>query len=490
MKLIDASPHPSMLIESLRDFGYTLESALADVIDNSIAAKASRIDLFANFNEGQEYIAIVDNGVGMSISELIDAMKLGSQNPLDVRLQDDLGRFGLGMKTASFSQCRVLTVVSRQEGRTCGFRWDLDHVAETNKWDVIVVEDYNEIPGYDTLTNTGTLVVWQHLDRLTEKSDRRSNEEYFEERMSDAIDHLSLVYHRFLRREGNSKAISISVNRRVIEPIDPFFSDHPATQTIESESVAYSNHKVVLKPYTLPSYKMMSPKDWNRLGGKDGHTKNQGFYVYRERRLIIWGTWFGLAPKSELTKLSRVKVDIGNNTDADWKIDVLKSQAYPPLPVRSYMKNLISNLTQPSKRVHSGRRRQTMLSPMASGWITQQDGTRFAPNLEHPLIVAHLESLTVDQVEQFQSVMTMLASSLPMDQIHARMSNKPHEVTQSAIGPDDLSRLVSTLHESLGNVGMDASRIRDTLRYEEPYKSNWEYVKKLLARLDSTATGE
>lgn len=489
MRIVDSSPHPSMLIESLRDFGYTLETALADVIDNSIAAESNRINILANFAEGEEFVAIIDDGKGMSEKELLAAMRLGSKNPLDQREATDLGRFGLGLKTASFSQCRKLTVVSRQANRTIGATWDLDYVARENRWDVIVVDDYASIPGYELLQNSGTIVVWQNLDRLTEKSDRRSNEEYFEERMSDAIDHLALVYHRFLKTEGTNKAISISVNNRSVNPIDPFLSDHPATQTLESETIVYNNHKVSMKPYTLPSYNKMSSQQWNALGGKDGHTKNQGFYVYRERRLIVWGTWFQLAPKSELNKLSRVKVDIGNDTDSDWKIDVLKSQAYPPLAVRNHMRAMIRNLTQPSRNVHNGTRRRTLHTPMASGWVTEHEGTRFRPNMEHPLIVDHITSLTVDQADQFRSVVTMLASSLPMDQIHARMSSKPHEVTQAEIDPEDLLKQLTMVYEALSTAGMNNDNIRNILRYEEPFRSNWDQVKKMISRLESEVAG-
>lgn len=133
-------PKASSLIESLRDIGYTFESAIADVIDNSITANANQVNIHFDIFNNEPILAIIDNGIGMNYDEMLVAMKIGSKNPLDLRESNDLGRFGLGLKTASFSQCRKLTVVSSQNNQKIGMCWDLDLVATTNDWTLKILD--------------------------------------------------------------------------------------------------------------------------------------------------------------------------------------------------------------------------------------------------------------------------------------------------------------------------------------------------------------
>ena len=197
MRTIELPPYAPTLIESTRAIGYSLEAAVADIIDNSIAANAKKVDIFF-FPVDSAYIAILDNGNGMGTEELNAAMQYGSKNPSDARDAKDLGRFGLGLKTASLSQCRCLTVITKQGDCVNGRRWDVDHVAETGTWSLIVLEDeeMNDVPGIDSLRtyDSGTLVVWQKLDRL------KAGEINFEQALGRKIDgvreHLSLVFHR------------------------------------------------------------------------------------------------------------------------------------------------------------------------------------------------------------------------------------------------------------------------------------------------------
>lgn len=122
---INLSPRPSALLESLRSIGYTLETALADIIDNSITANSSSISVRFAWNNGDPWIAIIDDGDGMSNDELINAMRFGSRNPVEKRAKNDLGRFGLGMKTASISQCRHLYRGFEEKQQNCSMRMGL-----------------------------------------------------------------------------------------------------------------------------------------------------------------------------------------------------------------------------------------------------------------------------------------------------------------------------------------------------------------------------
>lgn len=300
---------------------------------------------------GQPSLAIVDDGEGMSEDELLAAMRPGSRNPLDTRDKEDLGRFGLGLKTASFSQCRKLTVASRKDGVISCARWDLDKVAQTNQWLVELLDEPSSVPWIDELGISGTLVVWEKLDRLVEgeASEARSA---FVSRIDDASEHLELVFHRFLAGERGIKKIALELNGRALEPFDPFHSTHPATQAGPVEKIKSGGQEVEVQAFTLPHHKK-DPEGWERFAGKAGYLKNQGFYVYRGKRLIIHGTWFGLARQKELTKLARVRIDMPNGMDAEWKIDVKKASAQPPYHVRERLRRIIETIGATSRRVYT-----------------------------------------------------------------------------------------------------------------------------------------
>lgn len=215
----DATPHAAALIEGLRDIGYSLETAISDIIDNSITAGARRIQILTETFSDEPFIAISDDGEGMTEDELVAAMRPGSRNPLATRDEPDLGRFGLGLKSASFSQCRRLTVVSRKSGNTSAAVWDLDDVAERNEWAVQLPDEFADIPGVDQLGPSGTLVLWQKLDRLTggysHNSTRRA--EVINQRIAETERHLRLVFHRFMEEP---KPLRVLLNDRLLIPLD------------------------------------------------------------------------------------------------------------------------------------------------------------------------------------------------------------------------------------------------------------------------------
>ena len=164
MQCREIPPKPSSLIESIRSIGYSLSTALADVVDNSIAAQARVVKIMSNLDAHDLKVGILDDGIGMTEEELLEAMTLGSQSPLVERAKFDLGRFGLGLKTASFSQCRILTVVTKSMGKTACAQWNLDHISSTNRWEVQIPKDTKDITWVDQLDDKGTLVLWERLD--------------------------------------------------------------------------------------------------------------------------------------------------------------------------------------------------------------------------------------------------------------------------------------------------------------------------------------
>ena len=134
-RIINKSPSPKLHIKTLMRIGYTFNSAISDIVDNSITAKCKRIDISTQPGMQSPSISIVDDGIGMTPNELFDYMQIGCKDPDLERTQGDLGRFGSGMKTASFSQARELTVITKKKGYPLvAARWDIDKIEETNQW--------------------------------------------------------------------------------------------------------------------------------------------------------------------------------------------------------------------------------------------------------------------------------------------------------------------------------------------------------------------
>ena len=479
----EAAPHAAMLIESMRDIGYSLETALADIIDNSITAKARCIRLLADTTSPDPSLAILDDGEGMTEDELLAAMRPGSRNPLETREQDDLGRFGLGLKTASFSQCRMLTVASRRDGITCCARWNLDEVARTNQWLVEFLDDFTQIPWIDELGSSGTLVIWEALDRLVEGdgSDARSA---FVSRIDDAAEHLELVFHRYLAGERGISKVALFLNGRQLEPFDPFHSSHPATQAGPVEKIKSGGQEVEIQTFTLPHHKK-DPVEWERYAGKAGYLKNQGFYVYRGKRLIIHGTWFGLARQKELTKLARVRIDMPNGMDADWKIDVKKASAQPPYHVRERLRRIIETIGATSRRVYTARGRRLASDSRLPVWQRMQSGNEisYCLNPEHPVFADFAGRLPDDLKTDFMRVLEMAATSIPIDALFADISANPEQVSGSEMADDTLVHIVATTFAALRASGIDPEDAMQMMRATEPFRENWSVVSDELNRL-------
>ena len=252
MRYTDMPPYAPTLMESTRAIGYSIEAAIADIIDNSVTAKSGRVDIDF-FPIGEAYISILDDGCGMSEKRLISAMQYGSKDPLDEREEYDLGRYGLGMKTASLSQCRILTVITKQNGVVSGAQWNLDHVKKAESWSLIILDnaEFNKYPSYDKLASleNGTLVIWQDLDKFA--IGENDIAEAFSRKMALIREHLALVFHRYLSGEQGLKKLDIRMNGLSIDPHDPFLSKK-STQLMDEETIVVRGSKVKVKQYILP----------------------------------------------------------------------------------------------------------------------------------------------------------------------------------------------------------------------------------------------
>lgn len=482
VRRVPTSPDASVLIESMRDVGYTLDTALADIVDNSIAAGAASVRILADTVSTKPSIGILDDGRGMTAEELLEAMRLGNRSPRDERVMGDLGRFGLGLKTASLSQCRRVTVVSRKNGMTAAARWDLDTVRSTNEWLVEVPEDTSTLPWADRLGERGTLVLWEELDRLLLGEPRLIGERRLVRRLDEAATELELVFHRFLSGERGLRRLKMSLNGRPLEAFDPFHSRHAATMPGPVEVIRLGQHRVTIQAFTLPHHQKVTPAEWDRYGGREGYLRSQGFYVYRGGRLIIHGTWFGLARQMELTKLARVRIDIPTGLDSEWKIDIKKASAQLPPQVRDRLRRLIETIGATSKGIYTTRGRRLATRNPVPVWqrVQNSNEVRYSINLEHPVISAYCDGLSADLRRGFVRVVEMLGASLPIDAIFADTSDDPTHVTVSSMSADALDHAVMTTVAHLRKLGLPETDISGILQSTEPFRSQWHATNRFL----------
>ncbi len=483
MRVVEIPPKPSPLIESIRAIGYSLSTALADLVDNCIAARAETIRIFASLETAEASVGIVDDGVGLTEAELLEAMRLGSRSPLEERAKSDLGRFGLGLKTASFSQCRVLTVVTRTNGTTASARWNLDHIAETGRWQVQLLDDMTSIPWTEHLGSSGTLVVWEQLGLGKDSGDSGGNAADFVRQMDEARSHLELVFHRFLSGEIARRRVNIEMNNRPLEPFDPFHSRHPATIAGPEELIRVANEDVLVQAFTLPHHGKVTPSEWERYAGPEGYLRNQGFYVYRERRLIIHGTWFGLARQAELTKLARVRIDMPNSLDGAWKIDVKKASAQLPPPVRDRLRRIIEPLGAASKRVYRKRGRKLVEENRIPVWsrIQNKNQISYRINDEHPMFLDLLSKLSPEARGDFLRVIEVAGASLPMDALFADLGGDTTSVVGDATSEPALRYAAVTTFAHLSRTVKSMEDVLTMMRVAEPFRSNWERTEQILS---------
>lgn len=355
-KYFEAPPNATGFGESLRKYGYDFSSALADLIDNSISARSSTIEIL--FVPNADSLYIKDDGVGMDEKTLANAMILGSGDPLAKRDPGDLGRFGCGLKTASFSQSKKLTVITKANNKYSGAQWDLDHIRATSSWQLGMLSK-SEIKKYlkdfsDIDSLSGTIVIWEKIDQIKGSGRDRISDQ--NTKINLAMDHLRLTFHRFMKKESNRKNVSIIFNNKELVPLDPFLEKKSVYSPKQQISVDdESKEKIILQGYTLPALNKLSKTQQSEVRLNNDLDQAQGFYIYRSDRLIRYGGWLGLKKYQALTNLSRVKVDVPNSLDNEWNTDIKKTQMDPPPSVKHQMKLLLKKFHDPSKKIYKKR---------------------------------------------------------------------------------------------------------------------------------------
>lgn len=450
------TPSASSLSESMRDIGYSLATAIADIIDNSITAKATYVDIFCDLSKEEPLLIIIDNGYGMSQDDLILAMKHGAINPKAHREPHDLGRFGLGMKTASFSQCRCLTVVSAIDSVKTAAKWDLDYISEKDEW-LLAILDKDEILNIDCtedIPETGTAIIWQKLDRLCENfnGSKSKRDEIVNEKLDLVERHLALVFHRFLSGEAKfHPKISIRINGHAIKPFDPFCRKNKATQLLPKEIVRVSGEEVTIQPYVLPHHSKLTADEYDFYEDRSSFISNQGVYIYRNDRLMAWGDWFRLIPKGEATKLARVQIDFPNTLDESWVIDIKKSRVSLPREVKDRLRQIISKITCTNIRIHKGRGQKLFQEVKVPVWerYAGKGEIRFELNMSHPLLNSLKKEITKNQDRILISYLNAITAALPIEMIYSDYSSTPKEIFQSSLDESMVFQQLDIIKETL-----------------------------------------
>lgn len=483
-----ADPNPSALILPFRAFGYDLKTAIADLLDNSIKAGAKNIWVGFHWDGDASDISILDDGSGMDSGELVKAMRPGSFDAGEERDPDDLGRFGLGLKTASFSQCRSLTVITKKQKNLINIRaWDIDQIIKSNKWQLIIpkIDESNDMFQTFKNLNTGTLVVWRNMDRVTGGmiTDSKNDLKIFHDMIDVVAEHISMTFHRFMEGKGR---IHFFVNNNEIEPWDPFLQNHPATQDITIEDWSINKEIVRVEPFILPHHSKLDKKTHDKAAGPKGWNSQQGFYIYRNKRLLVSGSWLNLGlKKEEHYKLARVLIDIPNSLDSEWQIDVKKAVARPPNSIKSEIAR-IANVAR-TRAADIYRHRGTEISRSVSSrdiylWekILKRDKVYYRINRKHPLF-EEVRKNNSKCLAEFDALIKAVEETVPVPLIVMTNSEKPDSaaIPFEDSSDEEVETQIDTVMKILIKTGHPPEKAINMVFLMEEFRNFPEIIKKV-----------
>ncbi len=464
-------PSPKSTINSYRSFGYNLSTAIADIVDNSISASADAIRIEYSWSGQGSFIFILDNGNGMNKEELVLAMTPGSKDPEEERSEKDLGRFGMGLKTASFSQCKRLTCITKREGfhaiKRC---WDVDFINHEKKWQLL---DYvSDTSFFDKIEEqkSGTLVLWEKLDRIVgnAEANNESVKNAFYQEMQNVRQHLSIVFHKFIE----SKRTKIFFQNEEIEPYNPFLlnlSPKPEMGLPEK----FGNVEITY--FILPHMSEIGKEDYEKSGGPLGWFQQQGFYIYRGDRLLVAGDWLGLERKRDYSKLARISINFSNANDFNWNLDIKKSIATPPVEIRRELARIAKIAIMKSARIYNWRGQKTILEglimnyePLWKDEITREGNKKYKINKKHPII----RSLLSENSKLASKALKLLEDNVPIELILSNQNEDPafHELEKQVEQPgDELINLAIELYKIHLSQGITESLARQQIMNATPF---------------------
>ena len=447
---INASPPPAAHLSTLAQMGYSFSTAVGDILDNSISAGATEIRIFLLKKHGGYRFYLVDNGSGMNESDLYKNMVIGCQDPNLTREKHDLGRFGAGLKTASFSQAKVLTVCSWQESKQKSAAvWDTDLVRKENAWllqgleqdEILADEDLTELP----FSETGTLVRWAGLTTLETDTIDEAVAAQAATIVNELHSYLGLHFHRFL-----GSTCRVEINGTIVEPIDPFMSKFKGYSEGAEQKVRSKAGTVFIKAHTLPILSSLSNRDLRPYGGAKGVTEGQGLYIYRNKRLIVAGGWHGITPRSELGNLARIQIDIPATMDWEWDTDVKKSRLTIPPKVRAVLKTkLTPAATRRSRKKHTYAGESESVSEFWKVLINDRDEGKSITYLLNPMaqpLELIFEELSAKGASQLLKFLREASLELPVKHIYQAYAERPSSVQVADPIEEEIDGLLEALN--------------------------------------------
>lgn len=481
----DFTPDPLNLLESNRNLGYSIEEAVSDLIDNSIAAKAKNISFHLSWNNGKPFFALLDDGVGMSNKngDLVRSFRLGSQNPLEERDPLDLGRFGFGMKTASLSQSRSFIVASKKtESELISRSLDLDFISSLgNGWKLKKV-DKTDLFGYEKSiieNGHGTVVIWNNWDRAPK------NYEDFANLVSDISNYLSVCFHRF---------IESGVNIYADEILLPAFSPIPQGEGAEEKSKIHLSDN---SNATQTAYVLQHPSNWaeeyetslsfNSFRLFDGFERQQGIYIYRcDRLLTPRGGWLGVLKRGNSAKLARVVIDYPNNADSLWSLDITKTNAKIPYEFKNEIESFVKKTRVESvSKINRGNRKVYDVNSYKNSniWEGYKDketkAKSYRLNFNHPFFNSLIENEIINKNE-LKDLLDLISEYLPIFKIISDNDEDPSQ--HDKISPRDKlndleilvakNTLVSEMSKSTKHQAITKLLSMEPFRYHEDFIRN------------------
>lgn len=478
-KFITQIPPAKSLITGIRSIGYSFATSVADIIDNSITAKATEINIFSDPLD-DPYFTILDNGLGMNYDELKNAMTFGSDRSNKVDNNLDLGRFGLGLKSASLSQCRKMTVISKKGNVFNAMSYDLDEIERQNDWilEILTEEEISKVPSIEQLKKyeTGTLIIWQNFDKLNALTTNFVTS--FRNAVADAKKHVELVFHYYY------DSVNIYFNNDRVEKRDPFLlNSAPRQQTGRSDEITMDGAVIRITPYTLPFANTLTQEEKKLLGNVNIY-EEQGFYIYRNKRLIIWGSWLHMNVRSELSKLARVKIEIPSTLDKAWSLDVKKSTAKIPDKIKEQIKASLEDSVHRSRKTTRFKGiKEQQFEDKVWNRINLRDGfVKYELNKNNPLYKILSENLSENDKYILDSFIFQIETGLPKYSIQNDTLDDLKIINDSDNNtPDELIDRVCKDLECVPNSKKEV--ILDELLKTDVYKSISDKKQEIIERI-------
>ena len=513
---MDLAPDPAALIDSLRAFPYSASSAIADLIDNSIAAGARVVRIFTKWNNGNPTVEVVDDGKGMTTSELKSALRFAGAGPGAQRDVTDLGRFGLGLKTASLSQCSRVMVTSMRDGSVANLGWDVDELQLSRQWKPSRSVEY-ETSSHVTLLNgaDGTVVSWQKLDRLLGRDLANQSIEELDEVFEKVQDYLEMVFHRFMRRAKPDGAnhLEIYINENKLTPWDPFLEEYPVPDQVwrvEDQDVPLPGGISRIVGFVLPTEREATTDgalDMWEKSGRQRWNKLQGFYVYRLDRLLTMGGYLDLGRLlDEHSKLARICIELDNKTDNDWLLDVTKSSVTPPVRVKRQLEQVARKTCSHATRRFRSRvktfcrtcnkrpctcPRQREIELVWRIPDLYENSGKFSINEKHSLIARFSASLDVPEQKLFKNILKLISKTIPVMFLKA-VPETDEGIRGLSFRDDDdsLNIMIALIHyffEERKKAGDNLQSIKETLNFLQPFSGYPDIIDTVFTELQQSS---